>query len=342
MHRSGTSAITGLFSESGYFVGEAGQLMDPDWGNPAGYHERLDTLAVNEATIDRLGGSWIDPPAPERQRSADQTVTDALTVVLEQLLQQAGDRPVAVKDPRIAALMPLWGPVISGRLHPVLVVRDPLEIAESLAARGGTPTPMSLASWEIHMASALDALQGEKVTIARYGDVMRSPELARSVVLAAGEHVDPRLRSALSVSDGTGWLRPDLYHRRLEGTPHEDHLTVHQHRIWAFLDSLPSGSLTLRPPEATMRASAGARAAAHAERIRIADVKAHEELGRRLAGEPARRHDDDAGPRPEREPTPARDRAEPVSGATPASVPAATPASAPSGRRGPFFRWWRG
>jgi hypothetical protein len=288
MHRSGTSAITGLFANSGYFVGDESQLMDPDWGNPAGYYERLDMLSVNETVMDVLGGNWIDPPEPQRQRIAAEKATGPLVAAFERLLAEACSRPVAVKDPRITALMPLWGPVISRRLHPVLVVRDPLEIAASLAARGGTPVPLSLASWEIHTATVLEALRGEAVTIARYSEIMRSPDLARFVVLAAGEHIDPRLVGAVRVSDGKDWLRSDLHHRRLEGAPHEDHLTVHQYRIWQFLDSLPSGTVALAPPQDTIRVSTAARVAARAERARLADVKAHEEITHQLEHASAR------------------------------------------------------
>ena len=36
-------------------------------------------------------------------------------------------------------MMPLWQPVIEGVLHPVVVIRDPVEIARSLRLRDGTP-----------------------------------------------------------------------------------------------------------------------------------------------------------------------------------------------------------
>lgn len=274
MHRSGTSAVTGLFAESGYFIGADSELMEPDWGNPVGYQERLDMLAANEKVMHDLGGSWIDPPAPERQRLAGDEVAGLLSAVFEQLLAQAGPRPVAVKDPRIAALMPLWQPVLAGRLHPVLVIRDPLEIAASLAARGGTSEPLALAGWEIHTAGMLDALQGETVTIAHYGEVMSEPEAARSVVAAAGEHVAAELVDPLPLSDGTDWLRSDLRHNEAQGWSHEERLTTHQGRIWEYLAGLPSGDVTLAPPEQTTRVSEAARAAGHAEALRLADLDA--------------------------------------------------------------------
>jgi hypothetical protein len=283
MHRSGTSAIAGLFAEAGYFVGEESELMEPDWGNPAGYHERLDVLAVNERVVRALGGTWIDPPSPERQRTAGAGISALLSDVFERFLAEAGHRPVALKDPRIAAMMPLWQPVLRERLHPVLVVRDPLEVAASLMARGGTSEPLALAGWEIHTAGMLAALRGQTVTIAHYDRVMSTtPHAARAVVSAAGQHVVPTMVRDLRVSDGTQWLRSELRHNYASGWPYEERLTIHQYRIWKFLSSLPIGNVRLAPPEAATRVSAAARAAAHAEAVRLADLAALQEARAQL------------------------------------------------------------
>ena len=113
--------------------------------------ERLDILGINEQLMLEPGGSWIDPPPPKRQLALVDHLGGRVKDGFQALLAEAGGRPVALKDSRLAVLLPLCAPVLDSMLHPVLVVRDRLEVAISLARRGGTPIPLALASWEIHL-----------------------------------------------------------------------------------------------------------------------------------------------------------------------------------------------
>jgi hypothetical protein len=141
MHRSGTSA-------SARALGLLGAQMPvhllPVWpDNPGGYweprtivefHDRLMAQsALSWTHLDPLGGDWFADPA--RLVAASQA---------QQLL--VGEYPqlslAVLKDPRMCRLLPLWLPVLassSWRPHALLVLRDPMAVASSLAARALAP-----------------------------------------------------------------------------------------------------------------------------------------------------------------------------------------------------------
>jgi hypothetical protein len=281
MHRSGTSAVTGVFVASGYHVGARSDLMEPDWGNPAGYSERLEVLNLNEQLMSELGANWVSPPE-FASGLPDPAMVSRAQAAVDELRRGTGSRPVALKDPRIAVLIPIWAPVIDSMLHPVLVTRDPLEIAVSLTRRGGTPMPLALASWEIHLTSALDHLQGRKVTVAPYREMLESGEVTRSVIASATEQLDPVLRSAVQPDDGRASLRPDLYHHRaLSG--HGEYLTSRQRELWRYLSSLSTRTHVLDVPPELTQPSRAAREAARAEAERLELVESARQSNQRVS-----------------------------------------------------------
>lgn len=127
--------------------------------NPRGYWENLGVHEANEAVLGELDANWFDPPTRARI-AAGEHLGGRLRTALDLLIETAEPAPVVLKDPRIGLLLRLWGPVLEGRLHPVLVVRAPTEVAASLATRDGTPPALGLAGWEVHLTRVLDYLGG--------------------------------------------------------------------------------------------------------------------------------------------------------------------------------------
>src|SRR6202035_743232 len=58
MHRSGTSALTGMLHHLGVALGE--RLMPATADNPRGYLEHIDIVAAHERILSALGWSWDD------------------------------------------------------------------------------------------------------------------------------------------------------------------------------------------------------------------------------------------------------------------------------------------
>lgn len=247
--RSGTSAITRAFVAAGFFVGGEGEVLGPSPSNPHGHYEPLSVLALNEELLAEFGcGWWADVPDPAEQVRERERIEPRLIAVLEATIASGEGRPIAIKEPRINPLLPLWGPAIERFLHPVLAVRDPLEVAMSLFNRDGTPLEQGLAAWEAHLTMVLGWLDGRTVTVAPYADLTAQPELAAEMVTSAAAHLAPRRRRRVKPEAATSALDPSLRHEVATELGDDEHLTDRQAELWGFLRTLPVGEVELRVP----------------------------------------------------------------------------------------------
>jgi hypothetical protein len=206
-----------MFVAAGFHAGEPAELMRPDPDNPLGYYENLAVFRLNEDILRRLGANWFDPPSVPAQLRAAPWAAPKIADAVERMLRTGGGRPIALKDPRISGMIALWGPVVVPLLHPVLVVRDPLEIARSLLARDRTPIPFSLAAWEIQTEIVLAALRGRVVTVIPYRYLFASPDVPAALVAAAAAHLTDRAHiPAPSVATGTSSATGSVDHKPLD------------------------------------------------------------------------------------------------------------------------------
>jgi hypothetical protein len=209
MHRSGTSALTRVLNLLGLDAGHE-VLMGASESNPTGHWEVEALTAFNDRLLDELGGRWSAPPEADRAR---------LVAMAEGARgQEAATRHADAfagtawvwKDPRVCLLLPFWRAVLarSGEAPAeVVALRDPTEIAGSLAARDGMAPAYGLALWERYTRSLLDALEGERACFVPYERLLAEPEgVARELVAFCGEEAladDPeRLAAVTAHLDG--------------------------------------------------------------------------------------------------------------------------------------------
>lgn len=248
MSRSGTSAVTAMFVRAGFYAGASDELMPADCSNPGGYWENLRILRANEEILARLGGTWLRPPGTEAQRAASDWAGLRLRAELDRLVEGAAGAPIVIKDPRIGVLLPLWQPLIDGLLAPIIVTRDPIEIADSLRRRDGTPRRLALAAWELHMSSLLACYEGRPVTVAPFAAMLESPERAAVIVRCAVARLSPALTTRVAPDRAPAALERKYRNHTASDEDRHRHLTVSQARLWRFLSSLPAGEGALRFP----------------------------------------------------------------------------------------------
>lgn len=141
MHRSGTSALTGMLGGLGAAL--PADPMPATADNPSGYWESRGIARLNNRLLESAGTRWNDDapvppgwftdPARARDREEARRVLDESFACAPLL---------ALKDPRLCRLLPFWRHVLSAAgidQSAVLVLRDPLEVARSLAARSQVP-----------------------------------------------------------------------------------------------------------------------------------------------------------------------------------------------------------
>ncbi len=150
MHRSGTSALTGILHLLGANLGK--EMVESEPGiNLKGYWENKDANQFDDRLLKFLGSDWYDVfdlPEEWSANSKNSSFADELRTLL--VKNFAGPGLWAVKDPRLCRLFPLWKSVAEQQnveLKCLLVLRHPCEVAQSLKKRNGFEEPHSLLLW---------------------------------------------------------------------------------------------------------------------------------------------------------------------------------------------------
>jgi hypothetical protein len=176
MHRSGTSLATRLASLLGLSLGQ-GPMVPPTEGNPRGHWESAVLRDVNEDLLARLGGNWAGPPPLdddwEHEPRLDAARADA-RAAFERVYGPA-PRPWVWKDPRNCITLPFWEDGLGVEAVVLLVHRNPLAVADSLARRDFLSKPVSLALWERYVRDGLRNSGGHPVLTASSDEIVEDP-----------------------------------------------------------------------------------------------------------------------------------------------------------------------
>lgn len=253
MHRSGTSAVTGLLERSGAWFGAADEATEANEENPRGFWERRDVRAVCDALLAGGGFDWwrvadidlfaIDPTVVAEQRQA-------FAGIVERLDEH---RPWVVKEPRLCLLLPLLRPVLTDPVV-VHVTRDPLEVAQSIHARSGFPVQAGLALWERYVVAARAATTDLPSVQVRHHDLMTDPVAETARLVAALTDLGVEGLVAPDAEAVHELISPDL-HRQRPRSAADERLTARQ----AELAEQADRDITLVLPDQDL--SAGAREA---------------------------------------------------------------------------------
>jgi hypothetical protein len=148
MPRSGTSMVTGLFSNSGFFLGD--NLLPPSISNPKGYFEDRDINDINNYIVHRqLKWEHFDtfrkmvcPKAHRDKRlfpsAAPKHIKEVIieSAIKEKIIEKLRNQPFLFKDPRFCLTLPYWKPLLPEHVKFVIVFRDPFRTAESYILNG--------------------------------------------------------------------------------------------------------------------------------------------------------------------------------------------------------------
>jgi hypothetical protein len=269
MHRSGTSALTGLLRLMGLWAGEEGDFPPADEHNEAGYWEHRGVWSVDEAILQALGASWSEVADLDLSRLGEglrTRLTERAREIVRELDRQGS---WVVKDPRLCLLFPFWREILE---HPfcVLIYREPLPVARSLAARDGFPISYSIALWEKHTRDALASTLGLPRVLLSHRELMADPVATlRRLHGHLARHRPELSRLRLPTAEEIrAVLDPALVHHPHEPETERLYLTPPQLDL---LDALADGSaLDLNPVPPL---SAGARDLLSAYQSRLATTR---------------------------------------------------------------------
>lgn len=147
MHRSGTSLTGKFFEKIGYNFGHASDLFGAHESNKEGFWERKDVVNLNNRILSLYGSSWDYPIRLEAERIKEIAAKNILNLA-DEAKEITGKLtyPFAIKDPRFSLLLPFWKEIIKNS-KVVIVVRNLLEVANSITRRNKITTNLALMLW---------------------------------------------------------------------------------------------------------------------------------------------------------------------------------------------------
>ncbi|WP_158442391.1 sulfotransferase family protein [Paracoccus aminophilus] len=177
MHRSGTSALSGLLHLAG--CAQPANVMPPLVENPKGFFESTRIRACNDDILQSAGSAWHDWTAFDPDWTDGPEQADFHDRALETLTEEFGAAPLFVfKDPRICRLVPFWLGVLKSakcQAHIVHIHRNPLEVAASLQRRNGMSADYGLLLWLRHVLEAEASTRGQSRHFVSYNDILNDP-----------------------------------------------------------------------------------------------------------------------------------------------------------------------
>jgi hypothetical protein len=186
MHRSGTSMITRMLATCGMQVGPVHELLGPSSENPTGYWERRPMVLLDDVVLDRLGLAWDHVPAlPAGGWETDPALDEPLTEARRIVASFPSDRAWGWKDPRTSIVLPFWERALDARAELVLCVRNPLDVAASLATRGGMSPRHAFSLWHAYSEAALELLRDRRGVVTHYDAYFHDPQAELTRVCAA-------------------------------------------------------------------------------------------------------------------------------------------------------------
>jgi hypothetical protein len=212
MHRSGTSALTGLLHMLGVELGR--HLMKPGRGNPSGFWEYKPIVDTHIALLSAIGSTDDDylplPEGWERRPAALAFQHEMQEIVWREF---AWKKMWGFKDPRTCRMLPMWHSIFTTlRMDSrfILILRDPTEIAANWQTGDGQRYIKTSLMTLTHMLQSERHTRGKKRVLVTYDNVLNDwkatvegianvlqiewPRSVDSAALRVSEFIDPKLR----------------------------------------------------------------------------------------------------------------------------------------------------
>jgi hypothetical protein len=217
MHRSGTSLVTDVAARWGASLGKPEQLLGANRWNEAGHWEFAPAVRLNRRLLEAIGASTFLPPLDsDLPRLAGFAKVDQFRNQAVDILQSLGSEAAfwAVKDPQFALTLPFWEPLLSNVVF-MVVVRDPLAIAQSLSKRDGVPLTAALLLWQRHMHCILRFLSfgSRRSLLVDYERLVSQPAASCAAIATfLQQECGPAEKGMDAVPAMAAAVRPELDH----------------------------------------------------------------------------------------------------------------------------------
>jgi hypothetical protein len=213
MHRSGTSAATGLINLLGLSPSVGGDLMMGTRTNAKGHWESRSMYVLNDRLLAETGHSWWYPPT-----SGELTRwLDSGTAVTGETARAAFDRvhpvePWVWKDPRTCVTLSYWRRALGRPVAGVIVFRNPIDVARSLQRRDYIPPAFGVALWMRYTRLLLEQAAGMPVLVSSYDEIVDDPRHWSATVRAFVSELGVAVHPTVSERSIRRFVDPKLQH----------------------------------------------------------------------------------------------------------------------------------
>jgi hypothetical protein len=193
MHRSGTSLCANILHALGVDMAESAGAS-PD--NQRGHWERARINDLHDAVLALFNRGWAEPthhlPLPDGWWNDPRVPPIAAEIAQHLSVGLARTERFGFKDPRTSRLLAMWPPLFAALdADPLYIfcVRDPAQVARSLAARDRMEGEEGAHRWLVYNAQAVVGVATARVCVINYEHWFTRPEatldrLARFVGVA--------------------------------------------------------------------------------------------------------------------------------------------------------------
>jgi hypothetical protein len=216
MHRSGTSAITRVLNLMGAELPK--QMVGAKLGNESGHWEPEQLVLLHDQMLTEVGSSWRDlRPLDLAQLSGDRLAHFKLNI--QSIIQKEfGSASVFVlKDPRICRFLGVYKTALTEldvRVQPIIIIRNPLEVAASLSARDNISSAHGLLLWLRHCLDVEKHTRNMRRVFVSYDTVVNHPRnLITRLRELLGEYLPESPNSFEINSLVLQFIRRDLRHQ---------------------------------------------------------------------------------------------------------------------------------
>ena len=236
MHRSGTSAISGVLN---IMRADFGKNMIPaSYDNPKGFYENEEILKLNEKIFADFGFSWDYPSYLDSEWLDSAIAKKHMPRAIEILQKEFGKSSlIAIKDPRLCHLFPFWKQCIEKlgyKIHCILTWRHPRAVAQSLKRRNNLTENHSHLLITSYFTEAERSTRSESRLFIQYEQLLESPDsIQKLIVKECGIKVD----SSVS-SDVKKFISRKLQHNSAKLYPSYNGQIKHISEIYAVLDDI--------------------------------------------------------------------------------------------------------
>ena len=248
--------VSRLLNLCGLDLGRPHELTNANKNNPIGYFENKAFNQINRALLSHLGKSWHNPPAIGAGWEVDPALASLVEEGRRVIGGFAGSRHWGWKDPKTTVLLPFWQRLLPDMRY-VVCLRNPLEVADSLAKKNGFPIEHGAYLWHHYTRAAIRYTEGRRRIFAFYEDFFNNgaAELEKLAAFCGlGEEGDR--------SGALETILPDLRHHRDETSQLLDHPQIRAEYKLFYL-----GLRALAADASANSGVAGEREAAVSERV---------------------------------------------------------------------------